>query len=88
MAFVLLRKTRVADHVKSLPRPRLTQDVIMVGGREELQDKLDMIWDRPENRSSEDIEVELVITKYKGQKNGTSLRPRNGRRDPAPQASR
>ena len=78
MAYVLLRKTRVLAHINKLPRPTLTQDVLLVGTHEECQQKLDEIQLDDENIGNDEIEVELVIAKHQNQKSGTSARPNNG----------
>jgi hypothetical protein len=81
--YALIRKTRVLDHVKSLPRPKLTQDILMTSdSSDELHEYLDDLFLKPENQSTDDIEVVLTVAKYNGQKNHTSYRPGNGRRDP------
>ena len=82
MKYVLLRKTSVRDGVKGLPRPKLTQQVLRIGEREELLNELDLIYDDPANQSSDEVEVELVVVKWDGQKTSTSARPNNGKRNP------
>lgn len=77
---VLLRRTKVADHVTNLPRPKLTQEVIVVGTSEECHNKLDQIWFDKRNQSTEEIEVTLDVVRYTGQKNTTSARKGNGKR--------
>ena len=80
MRCVLLRKTRVRDGVKNLPRPKLTQEVLGIGDKEEMLDALDLIYDEERNASTEEIEVTLDVVKYTGQKDTNSYRPDNGNR--------
>jgi len=80
--YALIRTTKVMDHVKHLPRPKLTQDVIMISNsRESIERVLDTMYWEEKNQSTDEIEVALVVTEYKGQKTGTSSRPNNGKRN-------
>ena len=84
MAYVALRKTRLLDDNSKLPRPKLTQDVLLIGTEEECLQKIDEIVLKPENISDDTVEVELVVVKYTGQKTHTSqnIRQGNGKRNP------
>ena len=77
---VLFRRTKVADHVTNLPRPKLTQEVIVIGSSEECYNQMDQVLFEKRNQSSEDIEVTLEVLPYRGQKTTTSARKGNGKR--------
>jgi hypothetical protein len=64
---VALRKTTVRDGVKHLPRPKMTQDVLFIGDRDKCQVVIDQAALLPNNQSTDQIEVELVIKVYRGQ---------------------
>lgn len=68
------------DESLKLPRPKVTQDIIAIGPKEECQDILDRLALQPINQSTDQIEVDMYIVLYKGQKTGTSARPNNGKR--------
>lgn len=72
MKWTLLRRSIVRDHVRHLPRPKIVQDVLLVGDKEECHQKLDEIFLNPENQSTDQIEVTLYVTKFTGQKSHTS----------------
>ena len=81
--YVALRKTRLLDDKSKLPRPKLTQDVLLIGTEEECLQKIDEIVLKPENISDDIVEVELCVSKYVGQKTHTSksITKDNGKRD-------
>ena len=83
MSYVLLRKTILSDDAPSLPRPKLVQQVLHIGTKEECREKLDEIRLNPENQSTDYIEVDLSIAKYAGQKtyNSREVRKDNGKRN-------
>jgi len=80
--YVALRRTRVRDGVKHLPRPKLTQDVLLVGDKLTCQELIDEAALLPINQSTEEIEVDLLVTIYDGHKthNSKELRKNNGKR--------
>jgi hypothetical protein len=84
MAYVALRKTRLLDDKSKFPRPKLTQDVLLIGTEEECLQKIDEIVLNPENISDDLVEVELVVMKFKNHKTHTSqnIRKNNGKRNP------
>lgn len=83
MAYVALRKTKLVGKAK-LPRPKITQEVLHIGTEEECLQKIDEIVLKPENISDDLVEVELVVTRYEGQKthDSKSIRKNNGKRNP------
>lgn len=82
-AWVLIRRSILSDDAPSLPRPRIVQQVLHIGSRDELREILDEIRLRPENQSTEYIEVDLSVVKYTGQKthNSREVRKDNGKRN-------
>lgn len=82
--YVALRKTKVINDSVVLPRPKLTQDVLLIGTEEECLQKIDEIVLKPENISDDIVEVELSVTKYAGQISYTSksITRNNGKRNP------
>jgi hypothetical protein len=83
MSYVLLRKTILSDDAPSLPRPKLVQQVLHIGSKEECREKLDEIRLKSENESTEYIEVDLSVIKYSGQKtyNSKEITKDNGKRN-------
>lgn len=77
---MVIRKTTVIDESLKLPRPKVTQDIVAIGPKDECQEILDRIALDAKNHSTDQIEVDMYITLYKGQKTGTSSRPNNGKR--------
>jgi hypothetical protein len=83
MAWVLLRKSVVADHIHNLPRPRIVQTVLRRGTRDECIDLLEEIATHPEHQGNDDIEVTLEVAKDRGQVdyNSKTIRKGNGQRN-------
>jgi len=71
---VIRRSTVLNDSLK-LPRPKIVNKVVLIGSEEECEQKLDEEFLKPENRSTEDIQVDLMMQIYKNQKDNTSYRP-------------
>lgn len=82
--YVALRKTKVINDQVVLPRPKLTQEVLLIGTEEECLQRIDEISLKPENISDDLIEVELVVVRHTGQKNydSKSITRNNGKRNP------
>jgi len=80
---VLLRRTEVIDDSVQLPRPKVTQEVVVVGSESGCRAILDDMALLPENQSSEQIEVTLYITKWQGQQthNSQTFTKNNGKRN-------
>jgi hypothetical protein len=83
MSWVLLRRSILSDDAPSLPRPKIVQQVLHIGPKEECREKLDEIRLKPENESTEYIEVDLSIVRYSGQKtyNSKEVTKDNGKRN-------
>ena len=79
----LLRRTTVIDDTVVLPRPKITQDLVMTGSKEACMEEIEKLSLKPENQSTDIIEVELTCVKWTGQKTQTSqsYRKNNGSRD-------
>ena len=71
---VIRRSTVINDELK-LPRPKIVNKVLLIGGQEECEQRLDQEFLKPENRSTDDIKVDFLVQPYKGQKDNTSCRP-------------
>lgn len=80
--YVALRRTRVRDGVKHLPRPKLTQEVLLVGDKLTCQEVIDEAALLPINQSTDEIEVDLLVTVFDGHKthNSREIRRDNGKR--------
>jgi hypothetical protein len=80
--YVALRRTRVRDGYEHLPRPKLTQDVLLVAEKSACQAVIDELAVLPLNQSTEEIEVDLLVTVYDGHKshNSKEIRRDNGKR--------
>ena len=76
--YVALKRTKVIDDTVVLPRPKLTQEVLLKGSKEECLNKIEELSMKPENQSTDLIEVELVALRYTGQKTQTSQSYRKG----------
>jgi hypothetical protein len=81
--YVALKRTKVIDETASLPRPKITQEVLLKGSKEECLNKIEELSMLPVNQSTDQIEVELIAVRYIGQKTQTSqsYRQGNGTRD-------
>ena len=80
--YVALRKTIVRDGVKHLPRPKITQDVLFIGDQEKCQMVIDQAAELPNNQSTDQIEVVLVVRIFKGHRshNSAEIHRDNGKR--------
>ena len=76
--YVALKRTKVINDEVKLPRPKLTQEVIITGSKEECMNKIEELSLLPQNQSTDLIEVELIAVKYDGQKSQTSQSYRKG----------
>jgi hypothetical protein len=83
MAWVLLRKSVVADHIHNLPRPRIVQTVLRRGTRDECIDLLEEIATLSEHQGTDEIEITLEVAKDRKQRDYTSqiITKNNGQRN-------
>lgn len=84
MAWVLLRKSVLADHARHLPRPKIVQTVLRRGTKEACRELLEEICMLPEHQSSDLVEVTLEVMIDRKQKDFTSqqIHKGNGQRNP------
>jgi len=85
-AWVVLRRTEVIDESAKLPRPKLTQEVIVIGDKTTCMEILEEQSELSSNQSTDIIRVDLVCVPYRGQKTVTSTRKDNGKRITKPKA--
>ena len=78
--FVALRRSVTRDGYEHLPRPKIVQEVLLIGDRQTCQELIDELALDPKHQSTDEVFVDLLVTKYNGQKTGTSARPENGSR--------
>lgn len=78
---VVLRRTDVIDDTVKLPRPKQTQEVILIGSKEDCMAKLEELSKLKQNQSSEIIQVDLLCLRWAGQKtyNSKEIRKDNGK---------
>ena len=81
--FCVLKKTKLLDDSLRLPRPKMTQEVILVGSKLECQEMVEELAVLPENQSTDIIEVEIICTKWQKQKthNSKDIHKNNGSRN-------
>ena len=81
--YCVLRKTRVIDDNIALPRPKMTQDVVMKGSKQQCQEKAEELSVLSENQSNDIIEVEITCVRWVGQKtyNSKTIHKDNGKRN-------
>lgn len=81
--FVALRRTTVADHIRHLPRPKIVQEVLFVGDKDACFEVIEKESLKPANRSTDEIEVDLIVTRFDGHKsyNSKEIRKDNGKRN-------
>lgn len=70
--FVALRRSIVRDDIKHLPRPKIVQEVLLIGDRAECQDVIDQAALLPLNQSTDQIHVDLLVTVYDGHRSYNS----------------
>lgn len=75
---VIRRSIVVGDAI--LPRPKIVQNLLLIGPKDYCEKVAISLRDLPENQSSDTIEVEVCVSKYARQKTCTSARPENGNR--------
>ena len=71
----LIRRSTVINDALKLPRPKIVNKVLFVGPHDECVQKLDEEFLKPENRSTDDIKVDVMVQVYRDQKDNTSYRP-------------
>jgi hypothetical protein len=79
--YCVLKRTKVTDDEIILPRPKLTQELVMKGSKEQCLEKVEQLSALPENQSTDIIDVEIICVRWVGQKTQTSARIGNGSRN-------
>jgi hypothetical protein len=79
--YCVLKRTKVIDDDIILPRPKLTQELVVKGSKEQCQEKAEELSALLENQSTDIIEVEIICVRWVGQKTQTSARAGNGSRN-------
>ena len=80
--FVALRRSITREGHEHLPRPKIVQEVLLIGSKENCQDLIDHLATQPMHFSTEEVFVDFLVTKYKDHKshNSKELRRDNGKR--------
>jgi hypothetical protein len=67
-AYAILRRTEVIDDSVKLPRPKITQELALIGDKETCMEFLEEISRLPVNQSTDIIRVDLTCVPYTGQR--------------------
>lgn len=80
-AWVVLRRTEVIDGSVKLPRPKITQDIAIIGDKQTCMEFLDEISRLPTNQSTDIIRVDITCVPYTGQRahNSKEVTKNNGK---------
>ena len=80
--FVALRRSITREGHEHLPRPKIVQEVLLIGGKQACQDLIDHLATQPIHFSTEEVFVDFLVTKYEGHKshNSNEIRKNNGKR--------
>jgi hypothetical protein len=81
--FVALRRSITREGHEHLPRPKIVQEVLLIGSKQACQDLIDDLATQPMHFSTEEVFVDFLVTKYDGHKshNSKELRKDNGKRN-------
>ena len=80
--FVALRRSITREGHEHLPRPKIVQEVLLIGSKENCQSLIDELATQPMHFSTEEVFVDFIVTKYDGHKshNSKEIRKNNGKR--------
>ena len=80
--YVALRRSVTRDGYEHLPRPKIVQEVLLIGSKENCQSLIDELATQPMHMSTEEVFVDFLVTKYDGHKshNSREIRKDNGKR--------
>ncbi len=80
-ALVVLRRTEVIDDSVKLPRPKLTQDIVIIGDKQTCMEVMEEISRLPVNQSTNIIRVDITCVPYTGQRahNSKEITKNNGK---------
>lgn len=81
--YVVIRRSTVREGFEKLPRPKIVQEVLLIGSHAECQKLVEKEALKPNNQSTDQIEVIVFVTEYNGQKtyNSKEIRKDNGKRN-------
>jgi hypothetical protein len=80
--FVALRRSITREGHEHLPRPRIVQEVLLIGSKENCQSLIDELATQPIHMSTDEVFVDFLVAKYEGQKshNSREIHKGNGSR--------
>ena len=80
--FVALRRSITREGHEHLPRPKIVQEVLLIGSKQNCQDLIDHLATEPMHFSTEEVFVDFLVTKYDGHRshNSKEIRKNNGKR--------
>lgn len=70
--FVALRRSITNEGYEHLPRPKIVQEVLLIGSKQACQDLIDHLATQPMHMSTEEVFVDFLVTVYRDQKTHTS----------------
>lgn len=70
--FVALRRSITREDYEHLPRPKIVQEVLLIGSKQACQDLIDDLALEPLHQSTDEVFVDLLVTVYRDQKTHTS----------------
>lgn len=70
--FVALRRSITREGYEHLPRPKIVQEVLLIGSKQACQDLIDDLALEPLHQSTDEVFVDLLVTIYRDQKTHTS----------------
>jgi len=81
--YVALRRSITQRGYEHLPRPKIVQEVLLIGSKENCQSLIDELSTQPMHFSTEEVFVDFLVTKHEGQKshNSKEIRKDNGKRN-------
>jgi pyrimidine operon attenuation protein/uracil phosphoribosyltransferase len=80
--YVALRRSITRDGYEHLPRPKIVQEVLLIGSKENCQSLIDELATQPMHQSTDEVLVDLLVTVYNDHKshNSQEIRKDNGKR--------
>lgn len=80
--FVALRRSITREGHEHLPRPKIVQEVLLIGSKQNCQDLIDHLATEPMHMSTDEVFVDFMVARYNGQKshNSKEIHKHNGSR--------
>ena len=80
--FVALRRSITREGHEHLPRPKIVQEVLLIGSKQNCQDLIDHLSTEPMHMSTDEVFVDFMVARYNGQKshNSKEIHKHNGSR--------